>query len=64
VAPAFGFQWRDEEPGELQSQVWLQEARSSADAAATAKAQSRIRRYNEDDLAPTASRLSSMMESR
>lgn len=49
VAPAFGFRWRDDEPGGLQSQVWLQEARSG-----DRHSQARILRYNEDDVRATA----------
>lgn len=49
VAPAFGFQWRDEQPGGLQSQVWLKQAR-----AGDFDAQERILRYNEDDVRATA----------
>lgn len=49
VAPAFGFHWRDDDPGGLQSQVWLQEARLG-----DVEAQQRILRYNEDDVRATA----------
>jgi hypothetical protein len=49
VAPAFGFRWHDEEPGGLQSQVWLQQARLG-----DRHSQERILRYNEDDVRATA----------
>jgi predicted RecB family nuclease len=44
-----GFAWRDEDPGGLQSQSWLEQARAGdADAAA------RLLAYNEDDVRATA----------
>ncbi|MGY1604330.1 TM0106 family RecB-like putative nuclease [Geodermatophilus sp. SYSU D00815] len=44
-----GFAWRDEDPGGLQSQAWLEQARAGdADAAA------RLLAYNEDDVRATA----------
>lgn len=49
VAPAFGFRWRDDDPGGLQSQAWLQEAR-----AGSLEARQRILHYNEDDVRATA----------
>jgi predicted RecB family nuclease len=48
VAPAFGFAWRDESPSGLQSQVWLEEARSEE------AARTRLLEYNEDDVRATA----------
>jgi predicted RecB family nuclease len=54
VAPEFGFIWRDEEPGGLQSQLWLQQARSAQDDAVRRAAQQRILAYNEDDVRATA----------
>lgn len=54
VAPPFGFHWRDEEPGGLQSQLWLLEARDPFDAEAASLARQRILAYNEDDVRATA----------
>lgn len=48
VAPEFGFHWRDEDPGGLQSQLWLIAAREGDDAA-----RRRILDYNEDDVRAT-----------
>jgi predicted RecB family nuclease len=53
VAPEFGFHWRDEDPGGLQSQLWLMEARGSDDPGAREAAQTRILEYNEDDVRAT-----------
>ena len=53
VAPAFGFDWRDEQPGGLQSQVWLQQARDRSSEEHKA-ARQRILDYNEDDVRATA----------
>ena len=53
IAPAVGFTWRDEDPGGLQSQTWLKEARAGSGAHYEA-ARSRILRYNEDDVTATA----------
>ena len=53
VAPAFGFNWRDEQPGGLQSQVWLQQARDGI-SDEQAAARQRILEYNEDDVQATA----------
>lgn len=54
VAPAFGFNWRDDEPGGLQSQVWLEEARDRTDAAGATQSRARLLAYNEDDVMATA----------
>lgn len=54
VAPQFGFHWRDEDPGGLQSQLWLIEARGSEDEAVREAARLRILQYNEDDVRATA----------
>jgi predicted RecB family nuclease len=48
VAPEFGFKWRDEDPGGLQSQLWLIAAREGDDAA-----RRRVLAYNEDDVRAT-----------
>ena len=52
AAPAMGFAWRDEDPGGLQSQVWLQETREDNDDAVASR--ERILAYNEDDVSATA----------
>jgi predicted RecB family nuclease len=54
VAPAFGFEWRDDDPGGLQSQLWLLEARAAQDEATRLAGQRRILAYNEDDVRATA----------
>ena len=54
VAPEFGFAWRDEDPGGLQSQLWLVQARSGSDASVREAARRRILEYNEDDVRATA----------
>jgi predicted RecB family nuclease len=54
VAPAFGFEWRDDDPGGLQSQLWLVEARTAEDEATRVSARERILAYNEDDVRATA----------
>jgi predicted RecB family nuclease len=43
-----GFEWRDEDPGGLQSQLWLSDA-----LAGDASAQARLLAYNEDDVRAT-----------
>lgn len=52
VAPAFGFTWRDDDPGGLQSQLWLVEARTGDDEGRDA-ARQRVLAYNEDDVRAT-----------
>jgi predicted RecB family nuclease len=54
VAPALGFEWRDDDPGGLQSQLWLELARTSDDHETAAQLQQRILDYNEDDVRATA----------
>lgn len=54
VAPAFGFAWHDEDPGGLQSQGWLAEARDTTATQAAEAARARLLRYNADDVAATA----------
>ena len=54
VAPAFGFDWRDDDPGGLQSQLWLLEARAADGEALRIAGQRRILAYNEDDVRATA----------
>ena len=53
MAPAFGFNWRDEDPGGLQSQLWLIEARGAEDEMTRSAARRRILAYNEDDVRAT-----------
>lgn len=54
VAPAFGFNWRDDDPGGLQSQLWLLAARGAADESTRDAGRQRILNYNEDDVRATA----------
>ena len=54
VAPAFGFAWRDDDPGGLQSQLWLIDARTAEDEAVRDAGRERILAYNEDDVRATA----------
>jgi predicted RecB family nuclease len=54
VAPALGFEWRDDDPGGLQSQGWLVDARSAEDESVRLAARKRLLEYNEDDVAATA----------
>jgi predicted RecB family nuclease len=54
VAPAFGFTWRDDDPGGLQSQLWLIDARAAEDQATRLAGRQRILAYNEDDVRATA----------
>jgi predicted RecB family nuclease len=53
IAPAVEFEWRDEDPGGLQSQTWLKEARIG-DGIEAENARRRLLQYNEDDVAATA----------
>lgn len=50
VAPHFGFQWRDEDPGGLQSQDWLLMAQETDDPRVRDELAGRILAYNEDDV--------------
>lgn len=52
VAPEFGFHWRDEDPGGLQAQAWLEQARQ-ADSTQRASLEERLLQYNEDDVRAT-----------
>jgi predicted RecB family nuclease len=63
VAPQFGFNWRDEDPGGLQSQLWLIEARGSEDESEREAARTRILEYNEDDVRATAAVRAGMRDS-
>lgn len=54
VAPVFGFDWQDEDPGGLQSQQWLVDARMApADTVERNAARDRILSYNRDDVHAT-----------
>jgi predicted RecB family nuclease len=53
VAPAFGFDWRDESPSGLLSQGWYLDAIQSDDPEAAAAARERLLTYNEDDVRAT-----------
>ncbi|GAB3715680.1 TM0106 family RecB-like putative nuclease [Mariniluteicoccus flavus] len=48
-----GFEWRDDEPGGLNSQAWFEEACHAADPQARAAARQRVLDYNEDDVRAT-----------
>ncbi len=48
-----GFQWRDEDPGGLNSQLWFGEAVHAADAEVRATYAQRVLEYNEDDVRAT-----------
>ncbi|MBC9958406.1 TM0106 family RecB-like putative nuclease [Yimella sp. cx-51] len=54
LATSLGFEWRDEDPGGRNCQLWLDRARETSDAAERATLQQRILDYNEDDTAATA----------
>lgn len=49
-----GFQWRDDDPGGLNSQVWFDEAVHAEDEEERAAARVRVLEYNEDDVRATA----------
>lgn len=53
VAPEFGFHWRDDDPGGLQAQGWLNQARQG-DSQAKEDLGKRLLEYNEDDVRATA----------
>ena len=53
VAPAFGFNWRDEEPNGLLSQLWYLDAVQTDDPDKAAAAKERLLTYNEDDVRAT-----------
>jgi predicted RecB family nuclease len=46
IAPLCGFNWRDDDPGGLQSEIWYEEMLNGA-----AEMQQRLLEYNEDDVA-------------
>ena len=48
-----GFDWRDEEPGGLNSMAWFDEAVGAGDPAVRDAARCRVLRYNEDDVRAT-----------
>lgn len=48
-----GFDWRDADPGGLNSQRWFKQAVSDADADARESARQRVLDYNEDDVRAT-----------
>lgn len=53
VAPVFGFEWRDDDAGGANSQVWIVEARGAQGHEKSQLAQ-RLLDYNEDDVEATA----------
>lgn len=46
IAPLCGFEWRDDDPGGLQSEIWYEEMLSGS-----VEMQQRLLEYNEDDVA-------------
>jgi predicted RecB family nuclease len=46
IAPLCGFNWRDDDPGGLQSEIWYEEMLTGAD-----EMMQRLLEYNEDDVA-------------
>lgn len=53
VAPEFGFHWRDDDPGGLQAQAWIDAARTG-DPIKREAVRTRFLEYNEDDVRATA----------
>ena len=49
-----GFEWRDEDPGGLNSMGWFETALTAETASQREAARDRILRYNEDDVRATA----------
>lgn len=54
LAGELGFEWRDDDPGGRNCQIWVDEARATADAEQRDRLQQRVLDYNEDDTAATA----------
>lgn len=48
-----GFEWRDEDPGGLNSQTWFHDAVLGADELTRSEATTRVLEYNEDDVRAT-----------
>ena len=48
-----GFEWRDSEPGGLNSQTWFNDAVTGSDEATRENARQRVLEYNEDDVRAT-----------
>ncbi|GAB2473837.1 TM0106 family RecB-like putative nuclease [Luteococcus sediminum] len=48
-----GFEWRDEDPGGLNSQAWFREAVQDQDPEVRERARTRVLEYNEDDVRAT-----------
>lgn len=63
VAPEFGFHWQDEDPGGLQAQAWLEDARA-VEGVQRAAFLARLLRYNEDDVRATAALRHGLRQSR
>lgn len=63
VAPEFGFHWQDEDPGGLQAQAWLEDARA-VEGVQRAAFLVRLLRYNEDDVRATAALRHGLRQSR
>lgn len=54
IAAHAGFQWRDDDPGGLNSQLWFAEAVHGSTAEIRAQARTRVLEYNEDDVLATS----------
>ncbi len=54
LAGELGFEWRDDDPGGRNCQLWLEAARASTDPVERKALQDRVLAYNEDDTAATA----------
>lgn len=53
IAPLAGFAWRDDDPGGDASTAWYRDAVTNPDSSVRADNQSRLLRYNEDDVLAT-----------
>lgn len=53
IAPLAGFEWADDDPGGVNSQVWFHEMCALPDGPERRALRDRIIRYNQDDLAAT-----------
>lgn len=54
LASGLGFEWRDDDPGGRNCQLWLDEARTTPDPQLRDALHERVLAYNEDDTAATA----------
>ena len=54
VAPEFGATWHADDPGGLQAQRWIEEARSTEHESKRKEIHKRLLQYNNDDVSATA----------